>query len=89
MVDNEFYTKEKAKANRATCPNPALKKIDICAGTTFSLILASLRGTGPPHPEREVMQPAETFRMHPRTNVMGHPGRFGAGFHPDSNLYFR
>jgi hypothetical protein len=65
------------------------QKIDICAGTTFSLILASLRGTGPPHPEREVMQPAETFRMHPRTNVMGHPGRFGAGFHPDSNLYFR
>jgi hypothetical protein len=47
-----------------------IKKEGICVGTAFSLILASLRGTGPPHPEGEAIRPAETVRMHPRAELM-------------------
>jgi hypothetical protein len=42
----------------------AAKPKQLCAEITFSLILASLRGTGPPHPEGEAIRPAETVRIH-------------------------
>jgi hypothetical protein len=51
----------------------AIKKVDICTETAFSLILGriDLRGTGAHHLNGDAVRAAETARMHLRASLTG------------------
>jgi hypothetical protein len=70
--------KNRSKSKQTADPQFTIEKAAICAETAFSLILASLQGTGAHHQKGDAIRAAEAARTHPRTNLTADFGYAGS-----------